>query len=40
MQVSRKVLLLAVVLTLAACNTIEGVGRDISSGARSVGNMF
>ncbi len=27
-------------LGLAACGTIEGIGRDISSGARAVGNML
>jgi len=25
---------------VAACATVEGIGRDISSGARAVGNMF
>lgn len=28
--------LLALVLGLAACNTIEGLGEDISSGARAI----
>ncbi len=27
-------------LTLIACNTIEGVGQDISSGARTVQDTF
>jgi predicted small secreted protein len=36
----RAMLLLAAVLTLAACNTVEGVGRDISAGARTVQNAF
>jgi predicted small secreted protein len=27
-------------LTLAGCNTVEGVGEDISGGARTVGNLI
>lgn len=27
-------------LTLAGCNTVEGVGEDIAGGARSVGNLI
>lgn len=27
-------------LTLAGCNTIEGVGHDISGGARRIGTWF
>ena len=27
-------------LVLASCNTVEGIGEDISSGARSVKNSF
>lgn len=30
----------ALVLLVAGCNTIEGVGQDISSGARTVQNTF
>lgn len=30
----------ALLLGLAACNTIDGVGRDISSGARAVDRAF
>ena len=33
-------LLIGVALTLAACNTVDGVGRDISSGARAVERTF
>lgn len=33
-------LLLALGLTLAACNTVEGVGADISDGARAVKNAL
>lgn len=29
-------ILLAAVLALAACNTVDGIGRDISSGANQV----
>lgn len=36
-----RVLLLVVALAaLAGCNTIEGVGADISAGARTVKNTF
>ncbi len=34
-----KALLLAVLL-LAGCNTIAGVGRDITNGAERVGQLF
>ncbi|MCJ7871969.1 entericidin EcnA/B family protein [Marinovum sp. 2_MG-2023] len=34
------VTLMAALTTLAACNTVEGVGRDISDGARSVKGML
>ncbi len=33
-------LFLALALGLAGCNTIEGFGRDVSSGARAVNNAF
>jgi predicted small secreted protein len=36
----RKTFLLALLLGLAACNTIEGAGRDISGGAQRVGSWF
>ncbi len=36
----RLALLLALTLTLTACNTVEGVGEDLSGGARTVGNMI
>ncbi|MFA5537777.1 MAG: lipoprotein [Gemmobacter sp.] len=29
-----------VALTLAGCNTVDGVGRDISGGAQRVGSLF
>ncbi len=32
--------LLIAVLALAACNTVEGFGRDISAGARTVQRAF
>lgn len=35
-----RVALAAMVLALAGCNTIAGVGEDISAGARNVQNMF
>ena len=32
--------LMAVVAALSACNTVEGVGEDISDAARTVRNAF
>ena len=32
--------LVIVLGTLAGCNTVEGVGMDISTGARTVGGWF
>jgi predicted small secreted protein len=41
MRSMRKIAILALVLgALAACNTVEGVGRDISGAARTVRNTF
>ena len=34
------VMLLAAIAALAGCNTVDGVGMDISSGARTVGGWF
>lgn len=36
----RKLVLLATLLALAACNTVAGVGEDVSAGARTVQDMF
>ncbi len=36
----KKTLLMALFLGLVACNTVEGVGRDISGGAQRVGSYF
>lgn len=37
----KKIILLAVALAvLAGCNTIAGVGEDVSGGARTVQEMF
>ena len=37
----RKVMLLAVLLLgLAACNTVEGIGSDVSAGARAIGDVL
>ncbi len=36
----RAFLALALVLALGACNTVAGVGQDITAGAHTVGNMF
>lgn len=33
-------LFLALALSLAACNTIEGFGQDVSNGARAVNNAL
>ena len=35
-----KALVLTALLLLAACNTIAGVGRDITTGAERVGQWF
>jgi len=35
-----KFLLLCAVLGLTACATVEGMGRDISAGARKVGDVL
>ena len=35
-----RILTLFAVLALAGCNTVAGVGEDISGGARTVGNMM
>jgi predicted small secreted protein len=34
------ILLLAIGVALSACNTVEGVGADISGSARAVKNTF
>ena len=36
----KKIALLTVVLALAACNTVAGVGEDVSGGARTVQSWF
>jgi len=36
----KKLALLAVLAALAGCNTIAGVGEDVSAGARKVQNTF
>lgn len=36
----RKLVLLATLLALAGCNTVAGVGEDVSTGARTVQDMF
>lgn len=36
----KKLLILAVLAALAGCNTIAGVGEDISGGARTVQDTF
>jgi predicted small secreted protein len=35
-----RALLLLALFTLAACNTVAGVGEDISAGANKVSGMF
>ena len=35
-----KIALVAVLLALAACNTVNGIGQDISGGAQRVGGWF
>lgn len=36
----KKLALLAVLVALAGCNTIAGVGEDVSAGARTVQDAF
>jgi predicted small secreted protein len=36
----RKIILLVVLTALAGCNTVAGIGEDISGGANKVGNML
>ena len=36
----KKLVILAVLAALAGCNTIAGVGEDISGGARTVQDTF
>lgn len=36
----KKLILVALITTLAACNTVAGVGDDVSSGARKVQSWF
>ncbi len=35
-----RISLICALLALTACNTVEGVGRDISAGARTVKNAL
>ena len=35
-----KIALVVVLLALAACNTVNGIGQDISGGAQRVGGWF
>ncbi len=35
-----RLFLIAALLGLSACATVEGMGRDISAGARKVNNML
>ncbi|MGV8951170.1 MAG: entericidin [Cypionkella sp.] len=36
----RKIILLVVLTALAGCNTVAGIGQDISGGANKVGDMM
>ncbi|MBT8454899.1 MAG: entericidin EcnA/B family protein [Rhodobacteraceae bacterium] len=36
----KKLVIVALVLTLAGCATVEGLGRDISAGSRKVSNAL
>ncbi len=35
-----KLLMLGLLALLAGCNTVDGIGRDISGGAQRVGTWF
>ncbi len=39
-MIRNTLLILALGLTLVACNAVEGAGQDISGGARAVKNTF
>lgn len=39
-MIRKTMILLGLSLALAACNTVAGVGEDISAGARTVQNAF
>jgi len=39
-MIRNTLLILSLGLALAACNTVEGVGQDISGSARAVRNTF
>lgn len=36
----KKLLIVALLTALAACNTVAGLGEDVSGGARTVQNMM
>ncbi len=36
----KKLMIVALALTLAGCATVEGLGKDVSAGARAVNNAF
>lgn len=36
----KKLMIIALVLGMAGCATVEGLGRDVSAGARKVGNAL
>lgn len=36
----KKLMLLALLTALAGCNTVAGLGEDVSGGARSVQNLL
>lgn len=39
-QTLRPALLVVLALMLAGCNTVDGIGRDLSSSARTVSSWF
>lgn len=39
-EAMKKLMLLAVLAALTGCNTVAGLGEDVSGGARSVQNML
>jgi predicted small secreted protein len=36
----KRAVIFGIFVLLAGCNTVEGIGRDISATARGVGNAF
>ncbi len=40
MNMTRTLMIISALVALSACNTVEGLGEDISDGARAVNRAF